>query len=125
MPIIITINDKDFAKVLDKVQKSIDTVAKTALMEMADTLLALARLEVPHRDGILEGSGNAYWEGNTSAVAFDTEYASYQHEGMRRDGSHVIRNYGRGRKKKYLEDPLKMNISKWTEIAQRELDNSL
>jgi len=125
MPIKIYIDDKDFIKVLDKIQKSIESVAKASLMEMADTLLVLARKEVPHDDGILEASGNAYWEGNTSAVAFDTEYASYQHEGMRRDGSHVIRHYQKGRKKKYLEDPLKMNISKWTEIAQRELDNNL
>lgn len=121
----IDIDDDDFQKAMDKLTSMLDDIGKTALMEMADALLVLARLEVPHDTGRLQSSGNAFWDGDSSAVAFDTDYASYVHEGMRKDGTHVIRSYQKGRKKKFLEDPLKMNLTKWLDVAQQSLDNAL
>lgn len=125
MALKIEIDDKDFQKVLDQLSKQLDDIGKTALMEMADALLVIARLEVPHDSGRLSSTGNAFWDVDTSAVAFDTDYASYVHEGVRADGTHRIRNYQKGRKKKYLEDPLKMNLSKWLDVAQQSLNNAL
>lgn len=125
MALVIDIDDSDFQKTLDALTKQLDSIGRGALMEMADALLALARLEVPHDSGRLQTTGNAYWDGDSSAVAFDTDYASYVHEGIRADGTHRIRNYQKGRKKKYLEDPLKMNLSKWLDVAQLSLNNAL
>lgn len=125
MALKIDIDDSDFQKVLNQLSKQLDEIGKTALMEMADALLALSRLEVPHDSGRLQTTGNAFWDVDTSAVAYDTDYASYVHEGVRADGSHRIRNYQKGRKKKYLEDPLKMNLSKWLDVAQQSLNNAL
>lgn len=125
MALVIDIDDSDFQKTLDALTKQLDSIGRGALMEMADALLALARLEVPHDSGRLQLTGNAYWDGDSSAVAFDTDYASYVHEGIRADGTHRIRNYQKGRKKKYLEDPLKMNLSKWLDVAQLSLNNAL
>lgn len=45
----------------------------------------------------------------TGAVVFNTPYASYQHEGMRLDGSHVVKVYsnpGAGSGAKFLESKL-------------------
>lgn len=125
MALVIDIDDSDFQKTLDALTKQLDSIGRGALMDMADALLALARLEVPHDSGRLQLTGNAYWDGDSSAVAFDTDYASYVHEGIRADGTHRIRNYQKGRKKKYLEDPLKMNLSKWLDVAQLTLNNAL
>lgn len=125
MALKIDIDDSDFQKTLDALTKQLDSIGRGALMDMADALLTLARLEVPHDTGRLQTTGNAYWDGDSSAVAFDTDYASYVHEGIRADGTHRIRNYQKGRKKKFLEDPLKMNLSKWLDVAQQSLNNAL
>lgn len=125
MALVIDIDDSDFQKTLDALSKQLDSIGRGALMDMADALLALARLEVPHDTGRLQLTGNAYWDVDSSAVAFDTDYASYVHEGIRADGSHRILNYQKGRKKKFLEDPLKMNLSKWLDVAQLTLNNAL
>lgn len=125
MALKIEIDDKDFQKVLERLTKQLDDIGKNAMMDMADALLVLARLEVPHDVGRLSSTGNAFWDVDSSAVAFDTDYASYVHEGIRADGTHRIRNYQKGRKKKYLEDPLKMNLSKWLDVAQLSLNNAL
>lgn len=125
MALVIDIDDSDFQKTLDALTKQLDNIGRGALMDMADALLVLARLEVPHDSGRLQTTGNAYWDGDSSAVAFDTDYASYVHEGIRADGTHKIRNYQKGRKKKFLEDPLKMNLTKWLDVAQLSLNNAL
>lgn len=47
-------------------------------------------------------------------VTYNTPYAAYQHEGVRADGSHVVRNYTTpGSGKKYLETPLYTNAPKY------------
>lgn len=111
------IDDRDYQKLLDRLGKQFEAMEKKALTEMADTLLVLARHEVPFRDGDLAGSGNVDPAGDEVIVAFNIEYASYQHEGVRRDGTRRVQFHNDGRKTKYLEDPLKLNIKKWEQIA--------
>lgn len=36
----------------------------------------------------------------TAVVGFNTPYAAYQHEGQRKDGSHMVKTYGAGKNKK-------------------------
>ena len=118
---MIKINDKALMKGLAKIEKGSMDASRQSLKEMGDTLLILSRYEVPHDEGILQASGFVGFDGDDVFVAYNTEYAAYQHEGIRKDGSHKIRNYQKGRKKKFLEDPLKMNISRWQEIARDNL----
>lgn len=117
----VELDDKEFQGVLDNLEKSLDDIGNQAISDMADALLVLARMEVPVVSGTLTKSASANSE-EVGMVAFDTEYAAYVHEGMRKDGTHVIKNYSGGRKGKYLESPLLQNISKWTEIAQQALN---
>jgi len=121
----IVLDTSDMDKKLERLKSDLNAMERRALQEMADTILTLARAEVPHDEGTLANSGDAYVEGDFGIVAFNTKYAAYQHEGMRKDGTHVVRRYKSGRKKKYLEDPLKKNLTKLNEVARDQLASIL
>lgn len=121
----IVLDTSDMDKKLERLKSDLNAMERRALQEMADTILTLARAEVPHDEGTLANSGDAYVEGDFGIVAFNTKYAAYQHEGMRKDGTHVVRRYKSGRKKKYLEDPLKRNLTKLNEVARDQLASIL
>lgn len=91
----------------------------------AGELLRLSRYVVPFASGRLSQSGFFRREGQYWITGYDTKYAMYQHEGMRRDGSRVVRNWSNGRKSKYLENPLKENISTWNKVAKEVLASEL
>ena len=88
-------------------------------------LLRLSRFVVPFASGRLSQSGFFRREGQYWITGYDTKYAMYQHEGMRRDGSRIVRNWCNGRKSKYLENPLKENISTWNRVAREVLASEL
>lgn len=116
------INDKEFQKAL----KKIGTIKGTEWEDKAARqLLVLSRREVPFRDSNLQKSGFTDRDEDGAFVAYNEEYAAYQHEGVRADGTFVVRNYNAGRKKKYLEDPLKQNLDKWRKLAVREYKKEL
>jgi hypothetical protein len=91
----------------------------------AGELLRLSRYVVPFASGRLSQSGFFRREGQYWLTGYDTKYAMYQHEGMRRDGTRVVRNWSNGRKSKYLENPLKENISTWNKVAKEVLASEL
>jgi hypothetical protein len=91
----------------------------------AGELFRLSRYVVPFASGRLSQSGFFRREGQYWITGYDTKYAMYQHEGMRRDGSRVVRNWSNGRKSKYLENPLKENISTWNRVAREVLASEL
>lgn len=123
----ISFDTRYLDKGLKKLDKEIDEWWKEAREQMGDSLLVLSSEEVPHDKGVLQASGNVnYDRGQDSVnVSYNTKYAAYVHEGMRKDGSYKIRNYGKGRKKKYLEDPLKNNLSKWQKIGKDYVSKKL
>jgi hypothetical protein len=88
-------------------------------------LLRLSRFGVPFDTGRLSQSGFFRREGQYWITGYDTKYAMYQHEGMRRDGTRVVRNWSNGRKSKFLENPLKENISTWNKVANQVLMQEL
>ena len=117
-------DDSGLQRGLSSLEKALAGWMMEALNEMGDTLLLISRMEVPHDKGMLQASGHVFESGHdTVNVAYNTDYAAYQHEGG--DGKRIIRNYQGGRKKKYLEDPLKMNGSKWENIAQNKISAHL
>jgi hypothetical protein len=91
----------------------------------AGELLRLSRYVVPFASGRLSQSGFFRREGQYWITGYDTKYAMYQHEGMRKDGSRIVRNWSNGRKSKYLENPLKENISTWNRVAREVLASEL
>ncbi len=87
---------------------------RKATVDSAEDLIAQANPATPIEEGTLRGSihlAEVNESGTTveAIVATGAEasaYAAYQHEGMRADGSHVIRNNPGGGGPKYLEGPL-------------------
>lgn len=121
----IILDTKDMDAKLERLKSDLSKMERRVLKEMADTILTLSIAEVPHDEGILQSTGNAYVEGDFGIVAYNSKYAAFQHEGMRKDGTHVVRRYQSGRKKKYLEDPIKNNLTKLTEVARDQLASIL
>jgi hypothetical protein len=81
---------------------------ESALARMRNDIFVLSQFKVPYEGGELKSSGqqlqvgrlhHRVQYGETGAEA----YAGYQHRGMRKDGSHVVRNYTTsGTQKNYL-----------------------
>ena len=96
--------------------------ARRGVGKAAEYVLGEARKQVPHDTGVLERSGRASHEGSgptaRGAVSFDTPYAVDQHE-----ATHY--RHKKGRKAKYLEDPLNASQTTAREIVATELRNSL
>lgn len=88
----------------------------------AEHVLAEARKEVPHEEGILEKSGSADNErtrtGARASIFFDQPYAVDQHESMQY-------RHDKGRKAKYLEDPLNRSGEKVKQIIAKEVRSDL
>lgn len=117
-------DDSSLQRGLSKLERAVGLWMFEALNEMGDTLLLLSRAEVPHDVGTLSISGHVFPENkDTVSVAFNTDYAAFQHEGG--DEKRKIKHYQKGRKMKYLEDPLKMNGRKWESIAQARIAQKL
>ena len=82
------------------------------IKDIATELLRLSEAEVPLDEGTLANSGHvepAEDNPDDMLVGYNTAYAAYQHEGMRANGTYVVKNWQHGRKSKYLEDPMKQN----------------
>lgn len=89
--------------------------AEKGLRAAANVLLDESRKEVPHDFGSLEGTGAVSDDfPNLSVnVSYDKPYAVRWHE--------EDANFQRGRKKKYLEDPLNNNRDRLLEYIRQQM----
>ncbi len=106
--------DWDASDFLNKVSdwdKESQNKLRGAVNDVANEVLRLSQFQVPHDVGTLQSSGQVEpGEDYEAIVGYNTEYAAYQHEGIRADGTHPIRHWQGGRKGKYLEDPIRHNL---------------
>jgi hypothetical protein len=74
------------------------------LIDVANEVLRLSQREVPHDTGLLQNSGHVEETNNELdvLVGYNKVYAARMHE-------HPEYHFQKGRKGKYLEDPIKMN----------------
>lgn len=120
----IIIKDKEVLKKLQELQKKTSTATRTAITKALDTLLYWSSKQVPLDEGILSKSGHAKVETDKSGyVAYNTDYAAFQHEGG--DGTRRIKSWQNGRKMKYLEDPLNDNKKKLMEKIRQSFKQSM
>jgi len=108
----------EFDKMLKELEGEVPKVQKKALMEMGDELLRLSSFEVPHDTGFLQSTGTSQSSGQDWEVGYHTKYAARLHE-------HPEYKFQKGRKGKYLEDPLKNNLKKWLAIYEEEIKRML
>lgn len=75
-----------------------------ALMDVAMEVLRLSQFEVPHDVGTLQNSGVVETVGEDVVLGYHTPYAARLHE-------HPEYRFQKGRKGKYLEDPINENAA--------------
>ena len=100
----IIIDDSDFQKKLaDLVAKKMPDKVSQAVHNVASEVLRLSSRQVPHDTGELQNSGSVEDRRDESIVGYNKVYAARLHE-------HPEFTFQKGRKGKYLEDPIKDNV---------------
>jgi len=110
----ITFDAKDFNKGVKKLAILVKQKSEKALNEIALEILRLSAFEVPHDKGLLQASGNKEPKGEEVIVGYNKVYAARLHE-------HPEYNFQKGRKGKYLEDPIKNNLRVFREFFRKTL----
>jgi hypothetical protein len=101
----VTFDATSFLKGTKRAITAIERAGLQGINDVASEVLRLGTFEVPHDKGILQGSGHV--EPSTESqviVGYNTVYAARLHE-------HPEYRFQKGRKGKYLEDPIKNNLS--------------
>lgn len=99
---VIDLDISGFLRSIPVVTAAMHRAAEAGEDEVADEVLRLSQKEVPKDEGTLEGTGVADRDNEGAYVGYNTPYAARQHE-------HLEYAHQKGRKAKYLEDPIKLN----------------
>lgn len=103
---------------LKKLGAKLDSALDRALFEVGAEILRLAAPETPHDKGILQSSQAIEPESGGYVIGYNKEYAARLHE-------HPEYNFQKGRKGKYLEDPIKNNVRVFLEYLGEKLQKGL
>lgn len=109
----ITWDPSDFQAKAQKLIEQMTQRRNTGVYAVAKEIMRLSQREVPLDKGELAKSGTILPDAPAEEiiVGYNKPYAAFQHEGVRKDGTHIVTHWQNGRKKKFLEDPIKNNIS--------------
>ncbi len=88
---------------LKALQQGLDGMVDKAAMDVGFEILRLSQQQVPHDEGTLQNSGVVEEVNGDIVISYHTDYAARLHE-------HPEYTFQRGRKGKYLEDPVKDNL---------------
>lgn len=108
----IDFDTKDFEDKLKKFSKDIIDKKKKAVRNVASEILRRSENQVPHDIGTLQNSGFVEDKEDESLVGYNTVYAARLHENPQF-------NFQKGRKGKYLEDPIKHGLTEFRLYFQR------
>lgn len=89
-----------------------------ALVKVADEILRLSEREVPHDTGALQNSSSRQQQGDTVVLGYNKRYAARLHE-------HPEFRFNKGRKGKYLEDPIKNNLAVFQNIYGQAVEGAI
>ena len=100
----VEIDDSDFRNKVKQFEWKIREYTQKGVNAISEEVLRLSQFEVPHDTGALQNSGHVeYGNDLTSVVGYNKVYAARLHE-------HPEYRFQKGRKGKYLEDPIKNNL---------------
>jgi len=106
----VDIDDKQVQDNLKKLLKKAQSGIVNVLSGIAGEILRLSSFEVPHDTGLLQNSGGFEPDGENVKVGYNKTYAARLHE-------HPEYHFQKGRKGKYLEDPIKKNMDVFIKFA--------
>jgi hypothetical protein len=115
MPVEFVLDTSKFEKSIAKYELSIGKATKKGCMDIGNEVLRLGEREVPHDLGLLQGSGHVEPLPDGAIVGYNKVYAARLHE-------HPEYTFQKGRKGKYLEDPIVNNLTKLREILGSALN---
>lgn len=98
-----------------------DHIHKKSLKMVGEKILELSEPKLPVGDGILKSTGTVIEDNGSIIVGYNSEYASYQHEGRRKDGSRIIRNRPAGGESFFLSATIQQNQSQLVEFAKEQI----
>lgn len=140
---VTTVGHDDLIRLMVMAGAEATPLMARMLREAAENIMRESQEEVPLRFGPLKASGRVsgpFREGDNIMVSLSygntaVQYAMYQHEGQRADGSHQVRNYGtssrggksggNGKKKQYLSDPVEAAIPSMAPIMAMKIQEIL
>lgn len=100
--IAVDVNSKAVISNLESLLAKVGPATLKALEDTADEALRLSQFEVPHDEGTLQNSGTVEIVGDGVVMGYHTPYAARLHE-------HPEYRFQKGRKGKYIDDPLRRN----------------
>ncbi len=101
--ILATIDDGQVMMNLKALQQGLDGMVDKAAMDVGFEILRLSQIEVPHDEGTLQNSGVVEEVAGDVVISYHAPYAARLHE-------HPEYTFQKGRKGKYLEDPVRENL---------------
>lgn len=117
--ISVDVNSKGVTAGVDSLVASIPGAVGHANMDVALEVLRLTQFEVPHDEGTLQNSGTAEELPNGDVVVgYHTKYAARLHE-------HPEYRFQKGRKGKYLDDPITRNANALGLVFGRDMQRRL
>lgn len=93
-----------FVANVKKLTDKIPGADKISALAVGNEVLRLSQIEVPHDEGSLQNSGTVETIDNVVIVGYHEPYAARLHE-------HPEYNFQKGRKGKYLSDPIVRNAA--------------
>ena len=107
----ITFDASDFQNKIGNYLESVLQRKKRVVHDVASEVLRLSQFQVPHDTGLLQNSGHVEDREDESIVGYNKVYAARLHENPQY-------NFQKGRKGKYLEDPIKTNLRTFLKYFQ-------
>lgn len=97
------LDSRAVATTLDRIGRKLPGATSDSNQAVADEVLRLSQEQVPHDEGTLQNSGAVETLPNGDVIlGYHTRYAARLHE-------HPEYHFQKGRKGKYLEDPIRDN----------------
>ena len=108
----VTIDDSDFQNKLGQFLTKVMDGKNRAVRNIASEVLRISQFQVPHNIGTLQNSGFVQDGTDEAIVGYNTQYAARLHE-------HPEYRFQKGRKGKYVEDPIKQNMRVFLEYYKK------
>lgn len=116
--IVASVDQNQVMTNLDNISKAVEGGMDQGLLDAGFELLRLSQFEVPHDEGELQNSGTVEEIDGDVVVGYHKKYAARLHE-------HPEYNFQKGRKGKYLEDPLITNQDALAIKVVKKLDGKI
>ena len=117
--ISVQLDDRQVKANIGRLQRSLALgMVEKRVLDIGNEILRLSQREVPHDEGTLQNSGTVEEVNGDVIVGYHTPYAARLHE-------HPEYHFQKGRKGKYLEDPVRKNANTLRVLFEKGIDKEM